>query len=292
MNPCLRSIFGALVLGNLTTFGAPDMPGQLPPLPDGTQSSYDVEQAPVLKVFSATEGDNRFVAYLVKWKEFEVVVSDPLAHSAFQVGDRISFMAQKIRIGQSVPQVSALNFTLQQTTKPKIDGTEGVSPGEQDRQQRLVHGELEAAKNETERFYALNRAAKQALSAGQTEEARKLATELERLAPKHRQNWNYGNAVQDANQVLGRIALAEGDVETAKQRLLASADSDGSPQMNSFGPNMQLAKDFLARGEKDVVLEYFDRCGKFWKMGTDQLAAWTEAVRNGKTPNFGANLVY
>ena len=64
--------------------------------------------------------------------------------------------------------------------------------------------------------------------------------------------------------MLGRIALAEGDVAVAKKRLLAFADSKGSPRMNSFGPNMQLAKDLLARGEDDTVIEYFERCGKFW----------------------------
>jgi hypothetical protein len=92
--------------------------------------------------------------------------------------------------------------------------------------------------------------------------------------------------------VLGRIALAAGKVAEAKKRLLASADSKGSPQMNSFGPNMQLAKDLLAKGEEEVVLEYFIRCGRFWKMGTDRLAAWTEAVKKGETPGFGANLEY
>jgi len=130
------------------------------------------------------------------------------------------------------------------------------------------------------------------LKAGETEEARKLATELEGLLPKYGNHWNYGNAVQDANQVLGRIALAEGNVAEAKKRLLASAESKGSPQMNSFGPNMQLAKDLLAHGERDTVIEYFERCSKFWRMGAERLAAWTESVRKGGTPEFGANLEY
>ena len=62
--------------------------------------------------------------------------------------------------------------------------------------------------------------------------------------------------------------------------------------MNSFGPNMQLAKDLLAKGEREVVLEYFKRCRTFWEMGADQLAAWTDAVNRGATPEFGANLEY
>lgn len=54
--------------------------------------------------------------------------------------------------------------------------------------------------------------------------------------------------------------------------------------MNSFGPNMQLAK--------EVVLEYLELCGKFWKMGGQRLSTWSDAVKDGKTPEFGASLNY
>ena len=167
-----------------------------------------------------------------------------------------------------------------------------VPPAEQKRLMAIVGGDLGQATNETERFYALNRAAKRALKDGQTDQARKLAEELAGLAPKFKGDWNYGNAIQDANQVLGRIALAAGRLDEAKQRLLASGDSPGSPQMNSFGPNMQLAKDLIQKGEKDVVLEYFERCRKFWTLGQDRLTAWSESVRIGVMPAFGANLDY
>ena len=176
---------------------------------------------------------------------------------------------------------------------PSQGAAGGEAPAaEQARQTKISQGDLSAATNEVERFNALVKAAKNALKAGKTEEARKLADELARLAPKYPNDWNYGNAIQVANQVLGRIALAEGNVAEARKRLLASADSKGSPQMNSFGPNLQLAKDLLAKGEMEVVLEYFKRCRTFWEMGADRLAAWTDAVNKGETPEFGANLEY
>ena len=167
-----------------------------------------------------------------------------------------------------------------------------LSAAAQGRMMKITRGDLSAATNEVERFYALNRASKKALKAGKIEEARGFANELARLAPAYTNDWNYGNAIQDANQVLGRIALAEGNVAEAKKRLLDSADSKGSPQMNSFGPNMQLAKELLAKGESQVVLEYFNRCQRFWKMGADRLSAWGQAVNMGETPNFGPNLDY
>jgi hypothetical protein len=151
---------------------------------------------------------------------------------------------------------------------------------------------MDAAKTPEEHFYALNKAAKQSLTAGNMEDARKYADELLALAPKFSRDWNYGNAIHDGNLILGRIALSEGRTNEAKQFLLQAGASRGSPQMNTFGPNMSLAKDLLEKGERDTVLQYFELCRKFWKMGQQNLDAWSQEVRDGKVPNFGANLSY
>ncbi|NQT11979.1 MAG: RNA polymerase subunit sigma-24, partial [Planctomycetes bacterium] len=98
--------------------------------------------------------------------------------------------------------------------------------------------------------------------------------------------------VQDANLVLGRIAVQEGRIEDAKRHLIEAGKSPGSPQMNSFGPNVSLAKDLIEKGEREVVLEYFDLCRKFWELHRDRLDEWSQEVKDGKVPDFGANLVY
>lgn len=151
---------------------------------------------------------------------------------------------------------------------------------------------LAKATTDEERFYALNDVAKQSFVLGKVEEARKAANELLVLLPKFTKNWNYGNAVQDGNLVLGRIAVKEGRIEDAKQRLLEAGKSPGSPQMNTFGPNMSLAKDLILEGERTVVVEYFELCRKFWEMDRGRLDEWSRELKAGKTPNFGANLVY
>ncbi|NCC50441.1 MAG: hypothetical protein EOM20_04410 [Spartobacteria bacterium] len=157
---------------------------------------------------------------------------------------------------------------------------------------RISAGDVDEATNEMERFKALCAAIRKAKKTDTPEDARELALELESLAPKYKGTSSYGNAIQDANQVLGRIALAQGDIAEAKKRLLASADSDGSPTMNSFGPNMTLAKELLQKGEKEVVLQYFDRCRRFWSFHSDKLDKWSADVKAGRIPAFGANLVY
>jgi hypothetical protein len=151
---------------------------------------------------------------------------------------------------------------------------------------------LASAKTPEEHFYALDDAVKESFVLGNIEEGRKYANELLATAPKFKRDWNYGNAIQDGNLVLGRIALREGHTNEAKQYLLNAGASPGSPQMNSFGPNMSLAKDLLEKGERDTVLQYFELCRKFWQMGPKKLDAWSEEVKAGKIPDFGANLVY
>lgn len=144
----------------------------------------------------------------------------------------------------------------------------------------------------TERFYALNDAAKESFETGKIEDARKYAAELLTAASNYPSDWNYGNAIQDGNIVLGRIAVRENKIDDAKQHLLAAGNSHGSPQMNSFGPNLTLARDLLEKGETNTVLQYFNECSKFWKMDYGKLDDWSNAVKTGQSPNFGANLLY
>ena len=103
-------------------------------------------------------------------------------------------------------------------------------------------------------------------------------------------DWNTGNAIHHGNLVLGRLALQAGDNDKAKSHLLKAGKTSGSPQLNSFGPNMTLAKELLDKGEKEVVLEFFQLCAKFWK--SDKLDQWIAIVKDGGIPSFGGNLLY
>ena len=145
---------------------------------------------------------------------------------------------------------------------------------------------------EAERFYLLTDLAKAAVEAGDVQKAREYATELLDRAARRKNNWHYGNAVHDGNVVLGRVALRSGDLEKAKEHLLTAGRTPGSPQLNSFGPNMTLAKELLQQGEKEAVIEYFRLCANFWEMGSDPLEDWTSAVEAGDIPDFRANLEY
>ena len=145
---------------------------------------------------------------------------------------------------------------------------------------------------EESKFYRLDSLAKSALAAGEIEKASLYAQQLLKAGEKHPKDWNYGNSIHHGNNVLGQIALKKGNVKEADEFLLKAGQTPGSPQLNSFGPNMSLAKELLEAGEKDTVLQYFALCRKFWKSGSERLDDWTKEAKAGVVPQFGANLVY
>jgi hypothetical protein len=141
-------------------------------------------------------------------------------------------------------------------------------------------------------FYQLAPLAKAAFDAGDLVKARSYADQLLAMAPQFPKNWNYGNAIFFSHMVLGRVDLAQGNTVLAENHLLQSAQTPGSPQLDSFGPNTSLAKDLLEKGDTAPVLQYFTLIQKFWKHDYGKVAEWTTAVQSNKIPNFGANLLY
>lgn len=164
--------------------------------------------------------------------------------------------------------------------------------GFESRAYKEIVARLKNAKTEEERFYYLGDAAKKAFDNGDYSSAKAYAEELFTIMHKYKVNWNYGNAIQDSNVVLGRLALREGRIEDAKRHLIEAGKSPGSCSMKSFGPNVSLAKDLLEKGEKDTVIEYFKLCKNFWEMHRDRLDDWIALVQAGRMPHFGANLRY
>jgi tetratricopeptide (TPR) repeat protein len=152
--------------------------------------------------------------------------------------------------------------------------------------------ELTTAQDSLHRFYSLNEAAKATFEVGKTTEAAEFAHEALDLAPRFRDDWNYGNAIHDGHMVLGRVALRNDEVDAAKRELLAAGATPGSPQLNSFGPNVSLARDLLEKKQSDAVIEYLQLCAKFWKLEGGRLKQWTALAKAGEMPDFGANLVY
>jgi tetratricopeptide (TPR) repeat protein len=143
---------------------------------------------------------------------------------------------------------------------------------------------LSLIKDETKRYYSLADVAESARLAGSDEKAREYASELLRRAEELPRDWNYGNAVHEGHRILGHLELKAGEVEAAKKHLLEAGATPGSPSLDSFGPELTLASELLAKGERDAVVEYLQRISRFWKGREDALEDWIILIRAGKTP--------
>jgi hypothetical protein len=158
------------------------------------------------------------------------------------------------------------------------------------RQSLLAYERAAKVARAEERYYQLGNLAKAAYDAAEYDKAKTYADELLKGADRGFPVGVDGDAIHHGNIILGRIALRAGKKEEAKKYLLAAGKTPGSPPLDSFGPNMILAKELLEKGERETVLEYFALCSKFWHR--EELDTWSNEVKAGKVPDFGANLVY
>jgi len=143
-----------------------------------------------------------------------------------------------------------------------------------------------------DRFSILTKAEIPTFECGKRELAKSYAIEVLAKAPDFQRYWNYGNAIHKSHIVLGRYYLAKGDVDSACQELLLAGRTPGSPQLDSFGPNMSLARELLTMGRRETVLQYFDECKVFWRSDFGALTKWRIMIRLHLMPDFGANLLF
>lgn len=137
----------------------------------------------------------------------------------------------------------------------------------------------------------LPRMAKAAFAAGDYERAAAYAAEA-LAAARQGVFWWTGDAIHQGNIVLGRLALRKGDLEGARRALLAAGKTPGSSSLASTGPDLQLARDLLERGESATVVQYLEECGAFWDANRGKLAEWIVLIKAGLKPDFGPGAGY
>ena len=138
---------------------------------------------------------------------------------------------------------------------------------------------LELTSDQDKRLILTRNMAETAFAAGNMEKARSYASTVLK-GSGFAFGWDRGNRIHAANTILGKIALNEGDIDKAKDHLIAAGRCGGSPQLDSFGPDMSLATELLEKGEKDAVVKYLELCGGFWNKNATDL--WISEIRAGR----------
>ena len=125
----------------------------------------------------------------------------------------------------------------------------------------------------SERLYLEIDLAKAYFVAGDSERARQTARALLESADESHELG--GERHHRVNIVLGRLALAAGDLVEAKARLHASAVRSGALRR---GPDAKLAQELIRRGEDAAVFEYLDATRRLgWSVV--QLSGWVAQQR-------------
>lgn len=95
-------------------------------LPVGMKTSSETLQGEILKVYAADDEGLHFRAYVVHWKDREVIVSDMLGTSDKKEGDTITFMVHRMEMPHRNGTVTKkLDFMLLEMPLPS---TNTVSP--------------------------------------------------------------------------------------------------------------------------------------------------------------------
>ena len=145
---------------------------------------------------------------------------------------------------------------------------------------------------ELQRFYDIDNFMDGAYKAGKLANAKAMADEYLALAAKYPCDWNYGNAIHDANAMLGLISLKAGNADAAADYLLKAGKTRGSPQLDSFGPELDLANALLKNGNVDAVKAYLNEIKSFWTMDNGNVDRWLAAIDKGERPELSRSAVY
>lgn len=186
------------------------------------------------------------------------------------------------------------------STSPKVEAarqrsylTLALEKGEQALSQIKKERSRERDRDRKELLKTLS---KVGLELKQYDRTRAFATELILDFGDDPYEFGYEEAVHKGNIVLGRIALAENDIAKAKEHLLIAIKATLRSEFVWLSEiDLDLARELLAKGEKDAVVEYLRLCLSLrerdkeaeerYKSEISALKSWQEQIKTGKVPS-------
>lgn len=122
---------------------------------------------------------------------------------------------------------------------------------------------------QVDRFYHLTRMPSVAFEGGKFDQAAAAAEELLAAAQEFKNDPNFGNAINQAHTVLGRIALKNGDLPGAIAHLQQSAIEATNPETLFVESSLDLARDLRKAGESKAVISYLNQFETVYGCGNE-----------------------
>jgi hypothetical protein len=116
------------------------------------------------------------------------------------------------------------------------------------------------------------------------DEAEARAHALLDLTARHQNDALYGDALFEANVLLGKMALRRGDKKAAARDLLAAADTPGPDRIRRGEFEMNLPRALVDWGERRPVAEFFERMAPK-TVRLKQFQDWAAEILKGINPD-------
>ena len=149
---------------------------------------------------------------------------------------------------------------------------------------QLRQAAYKLAPTRPERFHALLGEPADAFRTGDLIVSKRLARQLLDTAADFPTDPAHAQAVHHADTVLGLVALHSGNADAAAADLAAAGAVDASAGLAADGPDLTLARDLLAHGDRSAVHDYLVACQRLWPGGRERLKAWLTQLDAGGSP--------
>ncbi len=173
------------------------------------------------------------------------------------------------------------NSELARTMKLRIAEFETGRRGQQ--LARMSPAEL-ATISDSDRMLLTLRVMRETSRRQTPEDALAKARELLALAVRNQNDALYGDAVFEANVVLGKVALRRRDKKAAVRYLLAAAETPGSERVRLGEFEMNLPRALVDWGERDAVAQFLERMAPKTAR-SKQFQDWASEIRKGINPD-------
>ncbi len=137
-----------------------------------------------------------------------------------------------------------------------------------------------------DRFHVLAGMPMDAFRGGDLISAKRIASNLLETADDFPSDPLHPDALHRANIVLGEVALHSGNVDRAEEFLATAATVKTSPTLATTGPDLGLAKELFAKGERTPVRNYLLACEPIWTGGAERLKRWVATLDSGGSPDW------
>jgi hypothetical protein len=149
---------------------------------------------------------------------------------------------------------------------------------------KMSQAELESASESDRMLLLIGMLRKPWLGRLQPDETAAAARQLLDLAARNPSDALYGDALFEANVVLGKIALWRGDRKAAATDLLAAAATPGSGRIRRGEFEMNLPRALVDWGDRQTVVEFFERIAPKTARAK-QFREWAAEILNGINPD-------